>query len=733
MRCRAFLTCAFIWPAILTNGPNSDARQALGTLLVEVRNDSRPVEQAEVSAGGQIVLTDARGDATLELPPGEVELTIGRYGFTSRTVRASVSEGTATRVTVELEAESVLKQEITVTATRTETRIEDQPLRVEVLDQEEIEEKTLMTPGDIAMLLNETSGLRVQVTAPSLGAANIRVQGLRGRYTQLLADGLPLYGGQTGAIGLLQIPPLDLGRVEVIKGVASALYGSSALGGVVNLVSRRPQRSERELLLNQTTRGGTDSVFWIGEPVKNRWGYTLLGGAHYQKENDIDGDGWADLAGYRRAVIRPRLYFDDGAGRSLFITTGATIEERRGGTIGSATVSDGHRFPEELDTQRFDTGIAGRFVLGKRVVSIRGAFMTQHHRHQFGDVIERDRHETSFGEASISGTSGKHTWAIGSALQADLYRSRDVSRFDYTYIVPAVFVQDDYALGARVTLSASARLDAHNVYGGFFNPRISALFRPAPQWTVRVSTGTGVFAPTPFTEETEAVGLSRLLPRRDVKPERARSLSGDLGWSRSHLELNGTLFGSVIHHPVMLRQSAMAPPQDSQDSHDSRSIEIFNANGPTRTAGSELLARLHGGDFTLVLTHTIVHSTEIDRNDGQRRRVPLTPKYTASIVGMWEKEAKGRIGLELFYTGRQRLEDNPYRSESVPYWVFGMLVERRLGPARLFVNAENLLNVRQTRYDPLLRPQQHFDGAWTVDAWTLLEGRVLNAGLRFSF
>src|SRR3989475_3607135 len=525
-------------------------------------------------------------------------------------------------------------------------------------------------------------------------------------------------------MGFLQIPPLDLGRVEVIKGVASALYGSSALGGVINLVSRRPQRSERELLLNQTTRGGTDSVFWIGEPVKNRWGYTLLGGAHYQKENDIDGDGWADLAGYRRAVIRPRLYFDDGAGRALFITTGATVEDRRGGTIGNAAVANGRPFPEELDTRRFDTGIAGRFLLGKRVVSIRGALMTQHHRHQFGDVIERDRHETAFGEASMSGTNGKHTWAIGAALQADLYRSRDVSRFDYTYIVPAVFVQDDYALGPRLTLSGSARLDAHNVYGGFFDPRVSALFRPAPQWTIRVSTGTGVFTPTPFTEETEAVGLSRLLPLRDVKPERARSLSGDLGWSSSHLELNGTLFGSVIDHPVMLRQSATGPPH---------SIEIFNAGGPTRTAGSELLARLHGADFTLVLTHTIVHSTEIDRNDGQRRRVPLTPKYTASIVGMWEKEAKGRIGLELFYTGRQRLEDNPYRSESVPYWIFGMLVERRLGAARLFVNAENLLNVRQTRYDPLLRPQQHFDGAWTVDAWTLLEGRVVNAGLRFSF
>jgi len=188
--------------------------------------------------------------------------------------------------------------------------------------------------------------------------------------------------------------------------------------------------------------------------------------------------------------------------------------------------------------------------------------------------------------------------------------------------------------------------------------------------------------------------------------------------------LNGTLFGSLIRHPVMLRQAGIASPQ---------SIELFNAGGPTRTAGSEFLARLRRGEFALVLTHTVIHSTEIDRKDGQRRRVPLTPKYTGSIVGTWERERKGRIGFELFYTGRQRLEDNPYRGESVPYWIFGMLVERRFGPARLFVNAENLLNIRQTRYDPLLRPQQFFDGKWTVDAWTLLDGRVVNAGLRFGF
>src|SRR3989442_594538 len=91
---------------MVTNGANSNAQQAQGNLLVEVRSDSRPVEQVEVSAGGQVVLTDSRGEATLELPPGDVELTIGRYGFRSRTVRASVSEGAATRVTVELVPES---------------------------------------------------------------------------------------------------------------------------------------------------------------------------------------------------------------------------------------------------------------------------------------------------------------------------------------------------------------------------------------------------------------------------------------------------------------------------------------------------------------------------------------------------------------------------------------------------------------------------------------------------
>src|SRR5690606_14532840 len=150
---------------------------------------------------------------------------------------------------------------------------------------------------------------RVQTTSPSLGGANVRIQGLAGRYTQILSDGLPLFGGQAGALGLLQIPPMDLRQVEVIKGAASALYGSSALGGVVNLVSRRPgEEAEHEVLLNQTSRGGSDAIVYLSAPLTERWGYTMLGGFHLQDERDLDADAWADMAGYRRTVLRPRLF-----------------------------------------------------------------------------------------------------------------------------------------------------------------------------------------------------------------------------------------------------------------------------------------------------------------------------------------------------------------------------------------------------------------------------------------
>ncbi|HEX5726510.1 MAG TPA: TonB-dependent receptor, partial [Longimicrobiaceae bacterium] len=469
--------------AVLASLPLA-AQEGAGRVTVEVRAGAEPVADASVRSGAVARRTGADGRAVLVLPAGPRTVSASKLGFAPDSATVTVRAGADTTLTLTLEERAEELEALVVTSTRTGQRLEDEPTRVEVLPREEVEEKMLMTPGDIAMLLNETSGLRVQTTAPSLGGASVRVQGLRGRYTQVLSDGLPLYGGQSGALSLLQIPPMDLGQVEVIKGAASALYGASALGGVVNLVSRRPG-DDRELLLNQTTLGGSDAVGWASGPLAGRWGYTLLASAHRQGRNDRDGDGWADLPGYRRAVLRPRLFLDGGGGGSLFVTVGAMGEDREGGTVGGATTPDGTRFPEELSTRRLDAGAVARFPLpGGRLAALRASAMGQRHRHRFGEVRERDAHATGFAEAAVSGTDGGHTWVLGGAFQHERYAARDVEGFDYAYSIPSLFAQDEYAAADWLTLAASARADWHSDYGAFLSPRVNLLLRPG-EWTAR--------------------------------------------------------------------------------------------------------------------------------------------------------------------------------------------------------------------------------------------------------
>ena len=613
-------------------------------------------------------------------------------------------------------------EEIIVQGTRTRRRIQDEPIRVEVIVREEIEEKLLMRPGNIAMLVNETPGIRVQVTSPALGAANIRVQGLEGRYTQLLADGLPLYGGQTSSLGLLQIPPTDLGQVEVIKGAASALYGPSALGGVINLVSRRPSDAfEAEALLNATTRDGQDLTAYMSTTLGGGWSASLTGGAHRQGQDDLDGDGWIDLPGYERFSARPRLFWEGPDGASLFLTAGALTEARAGGTLPGRTTPDGRPFPQLQDTDRLDAGLVAELPLeGLGTLGFRASGMTQRHRHVFGDIVEDDRHHTLFTEASLSGRSDTTSWVGGVAFQRDSFRSNTFTAFDYSYEVPGLFAQVEHDFQSNLTFAASGRVDFHSQYGTQFSPRLSGLWRPGP-WTVRASYGRGFYAPTPFVEEIEDAGLSRLEPLSGLRAETAESGSIDIGYVRGPIETSLTLFTSTID-----RATRLVPIAADR-------VRLVNLAGDTKVRGSELLLRYRNAPFTLTGSYVYMDASEPDEAGSGRRRTPLVPRHTAGLVAVWERHGRGRIGIEAYYTGEQALEDNPFRSESRPYLHVGILGEIAIGRLRLFANAENILGIRQTRYDPLLLPQRLPDGRWTVDVWAPTEGFILNAGVRLRF
>jgi len=693
--------------------------QTTATLQLEVRSDAGPIRDADVVVNGKTYQTNAQGVVIVTVPPGRVDLVVVKAGFAPASTSIDVPPAQQQPVVIQLTREVTVEEHVTVSATRTDRGIEDQPMRVEVIDREEIDEKSMMTPGDVVMLLNETGGMRVQATSPSLGAASIRIQGMRGRYTRFLSDGLPLFGEQV-SLGLMQIPPVDLGRVEVIKGVASSLYGAGAMSGVVNLVSKRPGTTpERQVLVNTSSHGAADAALWYATPLSDQWGLTLVGSANGQSRTDLNNDGWADLPKYERVVARPRLFWDNHAGKSFFATASGTWEDRTGGTLPGASLPTVGSYVEALDTRRGDIGAAFQALSANGWMwSLRGSWATQHQDHRYGEITERDDHDTGFAEATVRRAIAHHTLVVGAALERDSFQPLDTPQFGYTYTTPGVFVQNDVDLARWFALSASARVDHQSTYGTFLSPRISGLVRSGP-WSSRLSYGTGFFAPSAITEETEAAGLSRLSIDGPLKAEHGRSMSLDLTRAAGPLSTTLTVFHSRIVDPV--------------DVDRTNQYVLRNLQTPTTNTGVEALAIWKTGEFSFVANYAYVRSEE--DTDLGRAAVPLTPRHAVGLDAAWDwgEHEAWHGGVEWFYTGRQRLEANPYRQESAPYSVFGALLSRRLGRFLLFINGENLTNVKQSDWDPLLRPIRGVDGRWTIDAWAPLDGRVINGGVRIAF
>jgi iron complex outermembrane receptor protein len=202
-----------------------------------------------------------------------------------------------------------------------------------------------------------------------------------------------------------------------------------------------------------------------------------------------------------------------------------------------------------------------------------------------------------------------------------------------------------------------------------------------------------------------------------LKAERGRSGSFDLTRTDGPFSYTATLFTSRISDPLHVDRSP--------------TYALRNLGHPTTNVGLELLGTLRHEPFAITTTYTYVRASE--RVDGVTADVPLTPRHSAGIVGMFEREETGRVGIEWYLTGQQRLEENPYRTLSEPYMLVGLLAEKVFGRVRVFVNGENLTGVRQTRWDPLLRQTRAADGRWTVDAWAPLEGRNVNGGVRLRF
>lgn len=217
--------------------------------VIKDKETAEPLPGASAIIKNTTLGASANETGLLEIqnvPDGEQIIEFSFVGFETQMITIVFPRTSNEPLEVLLIASGEELEEITVSSTRSSRTIADTPTRVEFIAGEELEEKGNMKPGDIRMLLNESTGIQTQQTSAASANASIRIQGLDGRYTQILKDGFPLYAGFSGGLGLLQTPPLDLKQVEVIKGSSSTLYGGGAIAGLVNLISKRPTE-EREL------------------------------------------------------------------------------------------------------------------------------------------------------------------------------------------------------------------------------------------------------------------------------------------------------------------------------------------------------------------------------------------------------------------------------------------------------------------------------------------------------
>ena len=211
-----------------------------------------------------------------------------------------------------------------------------------------------MKSSNIAMLLRESTGIQMQQTSASSASQSIRIQGLDGRYTQLLKDGFPLFGGFSGGLSIMQTPPLDLKQVEVIKGSNSTLFGGGAVAGLVNLVTYTPQEERKlRLMVDQTQALGTTLNGFYSERY-TKFGLSLYTSANRQEAYDPNRDDFSDIPRIRSLTINPSFFYYPNEKSSLRLVLNTTLENRLGGDIQIIKDNPGgiHQFVEENESDR---------------------------------------------------------------------------------------------------------------------------------------------------------------------------------------------------------------------------------------------------------------------------------------------------------------------------------------------------------------------------------------------
>jgi len=734
----------FVYVAACVLLPAAARAQGL-QLVLRDSTTHQPLVGASVGVPGTSLggTTDLRGAVHLApAPAAGTRLRLTALGYRPRTVLAPAAGGPPLALLLAPSATEI--EEIVVTATRTNSRIEDQPERVEVLGEEEMREEGGIKPGNIASLLGDVAGTQVQPTSPTTGNADLRIQGLPGQYSQILRDGLPLYGGFAGSFGLLAIPPLDLRQVELLKGSNSTLYGGGAIAGLVNLVSKTPTLGTPQYTAtaNQTTLGETN-LNGFAAARGARWGYSFFGGLTRQQDVDVDGDGFVDVPRVRNLTVHPRLFYYPNPHNQLALGYTGTFESRRGGDQqvlrGTADAASGHAYFVDNASRRhtLDAVYTADSLDGGRL-TLKGALTHFGRDVQTNTVTFNAAQTTYYTEASYLRPLGaRHTLVAGlnvNGEQLTTAASATPLLSPYRYGTLGAFAQDDWHPTPRLNVQGGLRLDHHSQYGNFPLPRLAILYKLTDALTARLNGGLGYRVPVPYVNSLDERDYPQVQPLRGLTAETSQGLNGDLNYQHTFLDfddegepliisLNQSFFYTRLQHPLVLPDGTGGSGPYLPGSGP---LSWQNAGAPVLTQGLETYLRLRLDETELYLGYVFTDARR--QYDAPDSHVPLAARHKFAALAMAEVTDNFGGGIEASYTGQQYLSDG---TATPGYPLFAALLRYRLGPWTLVLNGENLLDYRQTRRERVVLPPT--SNPAFRELWAPVEGRVFNLSLNWRF
>lgn len=674
--------------------------------------------------------SDKNGELILNNVPDSIQIiTISFIGYES--YNDTVTFPFVEQRTILLESQSEEMEEIIVEGTRSNKSIENIPTRVEVLT-EEIDEASTMDPSKVAHLLTHSTGIQVQQTSATSNMANVRIQGMDGRYAQILKDGFPNYGGFSGSLSIMQIPPLDLKQVEYIKGSASTLYGAGAISGLINLISKEADKEETLLHINASHVGAFDVNAFLSRKV-DKVGFSLLAQRNTHQYFDADKDGFTDLPELTKYNINPKLFFYFNSRTKLSLGATFTSELREGGDtkLMSHQAPDSvHFYKESNDISRITTQLKFETKLTDRnTISIRNSFNKFHRGLEItpsftlGQYTFAGNQLSSFSEIAFTNHTNENVFIGGINFYSDDFKEEKLQSpilRNESYQTVGGFANYTFNLGKKVAIESGLRADYVLNKRVYVLPRLSALFKWTQKLTSRIGGGMGYRNASIFNQEAELLGYKNVLPIDKTKTVAEESIGGnfDVGFKTPlgdnfFLNINQLFFYTRLTNPLVL-----------VDTNGTSGVYHFiNTNAYTESYGAETFFKFGFYKFVLFVGYTYTHVSSV--YNSKEYEFTLTPKHSLKGDLLYALPGKWRIGIDYEFKSSQLLSNG---NRSRDYWTYGVVVEYTWKHYTIFGNVENFTNYRQSNFESL--KSAPYNTPQFTQVWAPLDGIVSNFGFK---